>query len=1012
MKISTRTLFCTLVLLSIALFSQAAKIAVLESQSVHTLHNMDENWLATATNLGHDASIVEQSFLDDYANFADYDVIMTSSGLIEIPDNRKANLYQFIQNGGNVYIQSEYLVDLPGNTTFKYFADNLGNVFNWEGEATGQLAPMEISGELANSITDGTVMDYYWYGTYGSGDANFEAFLTHDSKSWGFLYCPPVMGYGKVVTTSDQDWVRIDAKNSLMVSIIEYLSQDNQLGTMPTVSIDATNSACENTYTFTATIENNLSGSQLQWQINGVPVSGATEDVYTTSTLQDGDVVECQISFAAACATYAHVSNPILIAPVNPLSTPELAIATDNPNFCQGQTVTFTTNITQAPDLSTATYQWLVNGQLIDGAVASSFASAQLNDTDMVSCQLNYIDDCGDAAQVLSNAIQVSVMAPINPSLAIIADLTTICQGQVVQFTATATDAGTDPIYQWQIDGQDVGTNSPMFTTSQLANGQNINCTVTTQETCSMTNEANSNTIMITVNDVIIPSIEIVASATTICTGQPVSFTANAADFGINPTFQWYIDGNAIGTNATSFTTSGLMNGQSVTCVLTANEDCYSSNAVSSDPISIIVTEDVMPTVSINSNANTVCPGQNVTIVAEGENHGASPEYVWTVNGVVLAENQATLSLENIQELQTISCELINNDACTSSNVISSEAITITVEELLVEVLELANENCSNADGLIEVMATGGAAPYTFEWSNASTENLLTDLTAGSYEVTVIDALGCTQSTSVQIEDLSGPEIATIDIIDADCDGRNSQVNISLSATTNNAEVTWKNDAGEVVFTGTNVQNLAPGTYEIDVTNEAGCTTTETLNIGQFTGVSLTVNDHVKMDLGTSARLETYVNTNDVTYEWFPADGLSCTDCPNPEANPTATTLYTVVVTNAGGCSATHEVLVQVVPKEDVFIPNAFSPNGDGINDFFTVYGGSNVAMIKNLRIFDRWGTEVYGNEDFMPNMEQEGWNGSFKGKILDMGVYIYFVEVEYIDGSTSVQKGDLSITK
>jgi gliding motility-associated-like protein len=1000
------------VLLSFALITKAAKIAILESQSVHSLHNMDDNWLSTAASLGHDATIVEQTFLDDYVNFNDYDVILTASGLIEIPDNRKANLLQFIQNGGNVYIQSEYLVDLPGNVTFKYFADNLGSTFNWEGEVTGQLAPMEIIGSIAQGITDGIIMNYFWYGTYGSGDANFEAFLNYDDKSWGFLYCPPTLGYGKIVTTSDQDWVRIDAKNSLMIAILEYLTQPAQNDILPTVSIESTSSECASLYTFTATIENDLSGTELQWLVNGQPIMNETGSIFTTSNISEGDVVECQLFFQDACATYTHVSNPILIAPINPISSPELTITIDNQNFCQGQTATFTTNITQAPDLSTATYQWLINGQIVNDATTSSFASAQLNDTDIISCQLNYIDACGDLAQVLSNAIEVSVLTPLNPSLTITADLTTICEGQAVQFSAFANEAGNNPVYQWQIDGENVGTNSPTFSTTQLANGQNINCLVIPQESCSMTNEANSNTITIAVNDVITPSIEISATATTVCTGQPVTFTASASDFGTNPTFQWYVDGSAIGTNATSFTTSTLTNGQIVTCVLTANEVCYSSNAVSADPISIVVTEDVVPTLVLNPNATNVCPGQTVTVAAGGENHGPNPIFTWTVNGQPLAQNQSSLILDNVLDVQTISCQLVNNDACAASNVINSEVLTISVEALTIEILELANENCSNADGLIEVMASGGSAPYTFEWSNAQGEQLLTDLSAGSYELTVTDALGCTSTAMAEIQDLSGPEIAVIDVIDADCDGRNSQVNITLINNDDEVEITWKNAVGEIVFTGANVQNLTPGTYEIDVTNIAGCVSTETVVIGQSDGVSLTLNDHIRMDLGADTRIETFVNSNDVVFEWFPTEGLSCTDCPNPIANPTETMRYTVTVTNSNGCSTTNEVVVQVVPKEDVFIPNAFSPNGDGINDFFTVYGGSNVASIKNMRVFDRWGTELYGNEDFMPNLEQEGWNGTFKGEVLDMGVYIYFVEVEYIDGSTSVQKGDLSITK
>ncbi len=179
-----------------------------------------------------------------------------------------------------------------------------------------------------------------------------------------------------------------------------------------------------------------------------------------------------------------------------------------------------------------------------------------------------------------------------------------------------------------------------------------------------------------------------------------------------------------------------------------------------------------------------------------------------------------------------------------------------------------------------------------------------------------------------------------------------------------------------------------------------------------ISNLQVSVDDDLRIDLGETFELEAIVNSEDhVTYEWLPAAGLSCSDCANPTVNITESTVYTVVVTNENGCTATDKVTIHILPKRDIFIPNAFSPNGDGNNDYFTVFTGHNVNTIKALRVFDRWGAEIFGKTELSPNNETEGWDGTYKGKLMEPGVYVYYVEVEYIDGKTKIHSGDLNIT-
>src|SRR5690606_21893357 len=145
---------------------------------------------------------------------------------------------------------------------------------------------------------------------------------------------------------------------------------------------------------------------------------------------------------------------------------------------------------------------------------------------------------------------------------------------------------------------------------------------------------------------------------------------------------------------------------------------------------------------------------------------------------------------------------------------------------------------------------------------------------------------------------------------------------------------------------------------------------------------------------------------------WQPGESLSCLDCLDPFASPLETTSYTLVVTDSLGCTASDEIIISVKKSRNVFIPSAFSPNGDGVNDEFLVFAGSNVSVIKQFSIFSRWGELVYSVANIPPNDRFFGWNGEFNGKRLNPDVFVYLIEIEYTDGRTIVFKGDITLLK
>jgi gliding motility-associated-like protein len=148
------------------------------------------------------------------------------------------------------------------------------------------------------------------------------------------------------------------------------------------------------------------------------------------------------------------------------------------------------------------------------------------------------------------------------------------------------------------------------------------------------------------------------------------------------------------------------------------------------------------------------------------------------------------------------------------------------------------------------------------------------------------------------------------------------------------------------------------------------------------------------------------------TLAWTPATALSCDSCLQTWAMPFVTTQYTLTWSDSNGCTGFDRITVEVTPERRVFIPNAFSPNDDGLNDVFMVYGGSGVYRINDFQIFDRWGELLFSRTDFFPNDPLNGWDGMFKGKMMNPGAYVYFVEVEFVDGRVLMYKGDINLIR
>lgn len=211
------------------------------------------------------------------------------------------------------------------------------------------------------------------------------------------------------------------------------------------------------------------------------------------------------------------------------------------------------------------------------------------------------------------------------------------------------------------------------------------------------------------------------------------------------------------------------------------------------------------------------------------------------------------------------------------------------------------------------------------------------------------------------------------------------------------------------LFTG-----LPAGIYDVAVSDQLGCI--EFLQVEILQPPALIVNAGVDqtVDLGNPADLNgayTPSNPGDTIF-WMPDTLLSCTNCLNPTVLPLGTTTYTLSVMDESGCVSTDEVTVFVTENRPIYIPNIFSPNNDGLNDGFTLYGGPAIDNIEVLNVYDRWGNHLFAGEQLFPNEESMGWDGTYKGKVMLNGVYTFYAEVRYIDGVTILYEGDITLIR
>ena len=475
-----------------------------------------------------------------------------------------------------------------------------------------------------------------------------------------------------------------------------------------------------------------------------------------------------------------------------------------------------------------------------------------------------------------------------------------------------------------------------------------------------------------------------------------------------NLDFQWQVLGNGTILNGHQSPIAEVSEAGDYQLIVSERQSgCKDTTAIR------VEASDDVPVAAIASPDQLTCIDTAVLLDASTSSSGPEFSYLW--GGGTIDGNTANQVIVDQPGTYTLTVTNTTN-SCSQTATATVEADTVPplvdagfTDELNCSITELSLDGSFTSDGDVSYVWSTTDGHIVI---NEQSLNPLVDA-PGRYTLEVTNLRnGCVGSDDVVIrvsDDV--PSSAIFEIVDPSCfDTDDGLINI-ITMIGGTAPYVYSLD-GENYSTSASYTNLSAGDYHLWVEDANGCewdTLIQLLQPPPFV-VSLGVDQEIQ--LGDSIQLKPQSNLIPASFEWLTGELANCENCWWPWVRPASTTRYTIELINDTGCKQTAGIQIFVRKERNVFIPSAFSPNGDGINDSFTIFGDASIATIQVFRIFDRWGELMFELKDFAPNDERIGWDGRYNGELLNSGVFVYYAEIEFTDGIKEIYKGDITIAR
>jgi hypothetical protein len=476
-------------------------------------------------------------------------------------------------------------------------------------------------------------------------------------------------------------------------------------------------------YTFTSSHIDGGVTPTYQWYINGTAVPGATGASYTGSGFANNDSVSVLLTSSAPCRLVDTVRSNSVKLTVSPSVVPTVGISSNTgSSICSGTSVTFTAVATNGG--SSPSYQWKKNGLNV-GTNNTAYTTSALVTGDVISVVLTSNSTCASVLSVTASTSPITVAPAVMPVVSISgASPLILCAGASNTFTATSSNGGVTPTYQWYKNGAAIpGATGASYTGSGFANNDSIAVLLTSSAPCRLVDTIRSSHVKLTIYPNTAPSLIVGSnSGNSICPGTTVVFTAAPINGGSSPSYQWKKNGVNVGTNNAIYSTSALATGDVITVTLTSTSPCATVSSVTASGPPITVAPVVMPAVSI-SGASTValCAGASNTFTATTSNGGVTPTYQWYKNGTAIpGAIGASYTGSGFANNDSVSVLLTSSAPCRLVDTVRSNRVKLMVSPVVVPtVVVTANPGTSVPAGtsitFTAIVTASGAVP-TYQW--------------------------------------------------------------------------------------------------------------------------------------------------------------------------------------------------------------------------------------------------------------------------------------------------------
>lgn len=360
---------------------------------------------------------------------------------------------------------------------------------------------------------------------------------------------------------------------------------------------------------------------------------------------------------------------------------------------------------------------------------------------------------------------------------------------------------------------------------------------------------------------------------------------------------------------------------------------------------------------------------------------------------------------------ETFNGNVVNQDTLVSIggfNGITCDSVTLYELQLFQDPAPIIQGDTLLCTDEVTELSVPGFSQYN--WSNEATSTSISVAEAGLFQVTLVSDNNCIYEDSFQVAKINLD--AEINIQDVSCFGnRDGLVNIS--------SITGAVTDTRILLNGADQNNsrqlseLAPGNYELLIEEANGCQFIRNFEIDQPALFELSVSpEDATINLGDSIVLNAFANRPIASITWNPAEILNCPNCLESIAYPTNTSLITVSAMDAAGCDASNAISIIVDKTLTFYAPNAFSPDNDGINDFFTLYPSNTVQEIEHFIILDRWGNLIKEVSNVAPGSTELEWDGTYRASPVNHGVYLWKAAIRFKDGQVLNYGGDVLLIR